>query len=187
LRISPSRAVSSLGAAFLAGAIGWAVLLPLAAFATVRPPPGGMWYPLALVVYRVGRIVCHQRPERSFFLWAVQMPVCARCAGIYVGGAVGAIVAALTAVRAPLLLRRFGAWEMRRDGVAGRCTSPRVVLAVAAAPTVATWVLEWCWSVPTSNLVRALAGLPLGVVLVLLVYGASLAPGGAAGAVEGQT
>ena len=43
-------------------------------------------------VYAVGSVVCHQLPERSFHLWAAQMPVCARCTGIYAGAAIAAIV-----------------------------------------------------------------------------------------------
>lgn len=29
---------------------------------------------------------CHQIPERSFFLFGYQFPVCARCTGIIIGG-----------------------------------------------------------------------------------------------------
>lgn len=28
---------------------------------------------------------CHQRPERSFFVGGWQMPVCARCTGVFIG------------------------------------------------------------------------------------------------------
>ncbi|MCX6894352.1 MAG: DUF2085 domain-containing protein [Verrucomicrobia bacterium] len=28
---------------------------------------------------------CHQIPERSFLMWGYQFPVCARCAGAYIG------------------------------------------------------------------------------------------------------
>ena len=37
--------------------------------------------------------VCHQRPERSFHVAGVQLPVCARCTGLYVSGAAGALAA----------------------------------------------------------------------------------------------
>lgn len=32
--------------------------------------------------YRLG---CHQKPERSFFIKGYQMPICARCVGVYIG------------------------------------------------------------------------------------------------------
>lgn len=35
--------------------------------------------------------VCHQQPERSFFLNGLQLPLCARCTGIYAGLIAGAI------------------------------------------------------------------------------------------------
>lgn len=28
---------------------------------------------------------CHQKPERSFFIKGYQMPVCARCSGVFIG------------------------------------------------------------------------------------------------------
>lgn len=28
---------------------------------------------------------CHQKPERSFFIHGYQMPVCARCTGVFLG------------------------------------------------------------------------------------------------------
>ncbi|MDK2808553.1 MAG: hypothetical protein PWP24_1289 [Clostridiales bacterium] len=31
------------------------------------------------------RLGCHQKPERSFFLKGYQMPVCARCTGVFFG------------------------------------------------------------------------------------------------------
>jgi len=41
----------------------------------------------AACVYATGSFVCHQRPERSFSLGGRQMPVCARCAGLYAAAA----------------------------------------------------------------------------------------------------
>ena len=34
-------------------------------------------------------IVCHQRPERSFWIFGDEMAVCSRCLGIYLGAAAG--------------------------------------------------------------------------------------------------
>jgi uncharacterized membrane protein len=34
-------------------------------------------------------LVCHQRPERSFWLFGTEVGVCARCLGIYLGAALG--------------------------------------------------------------------------------------------------
>lgn len=35
---------------------------------------------------------CHRMPERSFDIYGLTMPVCARCTGIYAGVAFGAVV-----------------------------------------------------------------------------------------------
>ncbi|WP_058485041.1 DUF2085 domain-containing protein [Defluviitalea phaphyphila] len=37
------------------------------------------------LLYFLGRSVCHQIPERSFFIGGCQMPLCARCTGTYMG------------------------------------------------------------------------------------------------------
>ncbi|MGB0525559.1 MAG: DUF2085 domain-containing protein [Flammeovirgaceae bacterium] len=33
----------------------------------------------------IGFVMCHQKPERSFFWKGKQFPVCARCTGMYIG------------------------------------------------------------------------------------------------------
>jgi uncharacterized membrane protein len=45
----------------------------------------------ALALERGFAVVCHQRPERSFALFGWHAAVCARCLGIYLGSAIGAV------------------------------------------------------------------------------------------------
>ena len=40
-------------------------------------------------VYFAGDILCHQKPERSFFINENQMPFCSRCTAIWLGFAIG--------------------------------------------------------------------------------------------------
>lgn len=137
--------------AFGVAAITWAVALPLAtwfASGTHLPWP---FSALALVVYRVASALCHQAPARSFQLWATQMPVCARCTGIYVGGAVAALAAVATGNRGRL-------------PAAGRTE-----LIVAALPSLATLVFEWATGQMPAGWVRALAGAPLGAVVAWVI------------------
>ena len=108
---------------------------------------------VSAVVYAAGSVVCHQIPERSFYLGASQLAVCARCLGIYAGGAGGAVVTAL-ALRLP----------MRVPTV----TTKRV-LAVAVLPTVVTVVLEMLGLWSPTNEVRALAGAPCGGAIAFVV------------------
>jgi uncharacterized membrane protein len=44
------------------------------------------------VLFAVGGLICHQRPERSFFVDAQQLPVCARCTGLYLSAAAGLVM-----------------------------------------------------------------------------------------------
>ena len=107
--------------AFIASSIAWALLLPLAPFLAVRPHPAPALVAFLYAVYLTGGAICHQLPERSFDLWGHQMPVCARCTGIYAGAALAAIVATWMAplpafaLRAPARPRR-GSDEDRRSG-----------------------------------------------------------------------
>ncbi len=107
---------------------------------------------LAVAAYEIGGRICHQRPERSFHVAGVQMPVCARCFGLYVSGAIGL----------------GAAWGLRRR------LSPlvtRVSLGVAALPIVVTVALEWMGTIAPSNVERMLTALPLGFVAGLVIVG----------------
>jgi len=141
--------------AFIVGAVLWAAMLPAAAFAASRPAPASAWYGFAFVVYGAGSVLCHQLPARSFHLWATQLPVCARCTGIYAGGAIAAVVSAVR-------LQPDGSNQTRRA---------RLILATAFLPTAATLVFEWTTGQAPSNAVRALAGLLLGAAVVWIMAG----------------
>src|SRR5262249_48603176 len=78
--------------ALTGASVGWAVALPVATYGATQSL-GALGYGFALLVYAVGSAVCHQIDTRSFHLWQRQLPVCARCTGIYVGAAVAAVVA----------------------------------------------------------------------------------------------
>src|SRR5882724_6304522 len=47
---------------------------------------------IAFAIYRTFSSVCHQLPERSFFIAGHQFAVCARCTGLYVGFTLATIV-----------------------------------------------------------------------------------------------
>jgi uncharacterized membrane protein len=113
---------------------------------------------IVAIVYAIGSVVCHQLPERSFHLWGAQMPVCARCTGIYVGAAI-----------APLLL-----YVLRRVRLKADATyAARTALVLGGLPTIATLVYEWTTGVTPSNTIRALAGLPLGAAIAAIVLAAA--------------
>jgi uncharacterized membrane protein len=97
---------------------------------------------LAAGVRGVGSVVCHQRADRTFHVAAVPMPVCARCTGLYVAGALGALAAWLGKARVP--------------------SRTRLLFATVAAPTAITFTLEWLGMLQPGNAVRAAAALPLG-------------------------
>ena len=105
---------------------------------------------LVAFVFAVGGVICHQRPERSFFVDGHQFPVCARCTGLYLSAAVGLL-----------------GWIAFKIAFRWRPVAfdPRLairVITIAALPTavsVATGVLG-VWD--GSNITRALLAIPLG-------------------------
>ena len=136
-------------------------------------------------VYMIGSLVCHQRPDRSFHTADIQWPICARCTGLYAGAPLGAALAALwgrrrhgaTPVRScpkqtlrdsppiedkgsPGLRRTWPDRCRRRQAGAGLF---RLVLGVAAMPTILTLVSEW------PGLIRAIAAVPLGAAVAWVV------------------
>lgn len=129
-------------------------LLAIAAFAwlalLVAAPvlPAGV----AAALYAIGSQICHQRPDRSFHVMDAQLPVCARCIGIYAGAAVGTAVAIAA----------------RSCGMLAHLPS-RMLLIAGAVPTVVTIAAEWSGAWGGSNGVRAAAGMPLGCVAALVV------------------
>jgi uncharacterized membrane protein len=131
----------------------WALLIVATPFVAARAAGAAgvargwmLWGVLA--IYQFGSLVCHQRPERSFHLAGVQMPVCARCFGLYAAGAAGLLMA--WAVRGTFL--EHGA----RDHA-------RTLLAIAAIPIALSVALEWTGAIATTNLFRTMTGLPLGL------------------------
>jgi uncharacterized membrane protein len=114
--------------------------------------------PLAAALYAVGSLVCHQLPERSFHVGGFQLPVCARCVGIYAGAACGAIIAAASS--------RRGSSHVRLSAKASRW-----LVALAALPTVISVALEASGLWRTTNEIRFTAGFPLGLASAFVVVG----------------
>jgi uncharacterized membrane protein len=146
--------------AFVAASFAWAGLLVLVPFLASRAHASTLGTAIVVATYGVGSLVCHQLPERSYRLWSAQMPVCARCAGIYFGAAISAIGG-----------RVAGAGAGRPEGL--RYASPRVLLVLATLPSAITLVYEWTTGITPANTVRFAAGVPIGVAVAWLVVSAA--------------
>jgi len=103
-------------------------------------------------VYALGSVICHQRPDRSFFWDGHQLPVCARCTGLYLSGALAfATWCGLRLLRASPPIAWTPARALR-------------IIALAAVPTAVSWTSGVLGVWDGSNLTRALLAVPLGAV-----------------------
>ena len=105
---------------------------------------------LVAIIFAAGGLICHQRPERSFFFDGFQFPVCARCTGLYVSAGAGIV--------GWLALKFARQWRSVPfdPGVAKRLV---LLAAIPTAVSLATGVVG-VWD--GSNLSRALFAIPLG-------------------------
>jgi uncharacterized membrane protein len=124
----------------------WLVLL-------VSAPTVASGVRVSTITYTLGALVCHQQPERSFHVAGTQFPVCARCMGLYVGAFAGAWFAALHR-------------STRGTFAVGRVRS---LVVLAAIPTAFTLCIELLGLASPSNVIRAVAALPLGAAVAWAV------------------
>ena len=172
------------------GVVLWGAALAATPYALRHGAAGG-----ALVagsaVYLVASAVCHQRADRSFHPWGVQLPVCGRCAGLYAGALLGVCAAGISRRRnsqrdrdvaqgvcaAGVSCRRNSQRDREvAQGLLGAVRSFRgppgaLVLAAAALPTAATVLLEAGGLVDPGNLGRAVSAVPLGAAACAFVAG----------------
>ena len=105
---------------------------------------------LISIIYATGGLICHQRPERSFFLNGHQFPVCARCTGLYLSAAMGII-----GWLALKIARRWSSLPF----------DPRLakrVVILSAIPTAVSFMTGVLGIWDGSNLTRAMLAIPVG-------------------------
>jgi hypothetical protein len=148
MRAAPAVLVAAVAVAWA----GWLAAVP--ALATRAASGPGLW--MAAATYRAGALICHQQPARSLHVGGVRMPVCARCFGLYAGGAAGALVAAawVFAARRPA---RLGLHRWRW------------MAAACGLPTLAAWAGEHLGGLAVPGAARALLALPLGAAVAAIV------------------
>jgi uncharacterized membrane protein len=146
-----------------AAAVTWAIVLPAATYAASQAARS--WLTAgAAIIYTIGSVICHQLPERSFYFWATAMPVCARCAGIYTGGALVAVA---------MVVRVRAGRPDRADRAPGAGPGfSRTIMGLAALPALASLLYEWTTGQTPSNTVRAVTGLVLGGGAALVILSA---------------
>jgi uncharacterized membrane protein len=105
----------------------------------------------AFLLYQMFARVCHQIPERAFYLEGHPFAVCARCTGIYFGFAAGLLIYPLVRSLA------------RAD------TPKRRWLLLAAAPALSDFALGLSGVVENTHFTRSLTGALLGAVAAFYV------------------
>lgn len=114
--------------------------------------------PLFSLFNFIGRLVCHQLPERTLWVGGRYLPVCARDTGAYIGLLVG-----------------YSLLTMRRKHAPG---PPNLLMTLLMlAPMIVDAGTQWIGFRTSTNEVRLFTGLVFGTALApLLVYTLSLIP-----------
>ena len=110
----------------------------------------------------VGYGICHQIPERSFFLDGHQMPLCARCSGTYLGAILG-FLGLVVAGR-----RRTG--ELPRAAILVMLASFVGIMAVDGVNSYLSFFPGAPHLYEPQNVLRLSTGLLNGLALSLVVY-----------------
>jgi hypothetical protein len=176
--------------AFVGAATAWIVALLAAPVAAALPAPSIVGHGFALVIYAAGSLICHQRPERSFHLLGVQLPVCARCLGIYASAAVAACLLAMRTAEAagsetdmagsrPVGSRSYVGSAGRRMVAVARHfgPAPRTMLFLSTLPAAVTLLYEWATGNAPGNWTRAVSGAPLGAAVAWILSGLDISHG----------
>src|SRR5215510_13305809 len=106
---------------------------------------------VAFVIYRAFGTLCHQIPERSYFIDGHKFAVCSRCTGIYFGFA-------FTLLVYPLV-----------RSLRSTATPPRSLLILAALPLAVDFSLTFFGFWENTHTSRLLTGALLGSVAVFYV------------------
>lgn len=109
----------------------------------------------------VGYAVCHQLPSHSFFAGGEQLPLCARCTGIYLGFLVG--------VAGMALLGKLGATRLPPRPVVAVLVVAMVAMVFDGFNSLTTALPESIQAYQPTNLLRLATGLGAGASLALLM------------------
>jgi len=123
-------------AATVTALVSLIVIAPLAA--------AGGHNSVAFVIYRAFGTLCHQIPERSYFIDGHKLAVCSRCTGIYAGFA-------FTLLIYPLV-----------RSLRNTATPPRSLLILAALPLAIDFSLTFFGIWENTHLTRFVTGFILG-------------------------
>lgn len=107
-------------------------------------------------LFSLGSGLCHQIPERSFIFGSVQLPLCARCTGIYVGFFFAFVA----------LLAMY--WRAPRRGTLSRFYY--ISLIILGLPLVFDGLSSYLGFRSTSNLIRLLSGAAFGSILAVPIF-----------------
>lgn len=124
----------------------WALAPAALALAAISAPyllTHGFVY-AAFALQRAFSLVCHQQPERSFWLFGAPIAICARCLGIYLGAATGLLFRTSQRIALQLLFAaaalNFADWLTEAAGLHGNWMMVRFVLGLALGTAAALMI-----------------------------------------------
>jgi uncharacterized membrane protein len=155
--LSPAESARVRSGAVWAWALTASAVLTILGLIVLAPWARANGHPfLGAVVYNGFSATCHQIPERSFHFEGFPLAVCARCFGLYAGGAAGVLFYPLA------------------RGLARRDAPGRAWLLAAAVPTTVDFALGFFGVWENTHLSRFLTAVVLGATVAFYVVPAAL-------------
>lgn len=106
------------------------------------------------VAFYLGKAICHQMPERTFFIDGHYLPLCARCTGIYIGIFSSLLFLAVT--------KKFGSNQIPSINIS-------IVLLLFLFPLIIDGFGSYLGLYSTNNVIRLLTGIMFGATLPIFV------------------
>jgi uncharacterized membrane protein len=151
-------------AVFRSGRCTWCVVAPLLLAWGAIATPYLSTHGLLLFGFALERgfaLVCHQRPERCFWLFGAPVAVCTRCLGIYIGAAFGLLMRTprFVAMRLLIAAAALNALDVATElaGLHGNWLTVRFVLGLILGAAGALLISS---SIPEQNVSPAEGGSP---------------------------
>ena len=124
----------------------------------IAATPPGLWEKARIIGYAL----CHQLPDRSFFIHEHQTPLCARCTGMYLGFSIGLIFL--------IIRRRTHAARMPTTAIIAVLIGFMTIMGIDGINSTISIIPDAPQLYHTTNVHRIVTGTLFGIAMCMLFF-----------------